>query len=86
MNTKHTYLSDLKTGDEGVITKVLGRGAFRKRITEMGFVKGKKVTVIKSAPLLDPVEYEIMGYKISLRRSEAELQRNTRRRITAGFS
>lgn len=73
MNTKHTYLSDLKTGDEGVITKVLGRGAFRKRITEMGFVKGKKVTVIKSAPLLDPVEYEIMGYKISLRRSEAEL-------------
>jgi len=73
MNTKHTYLSDLKTGDDGVITKVLGRGAFRKRITEMGFVKGKKVTVIKSAPLLDPVEYEIMGYKISLRRSEAEL-------------
>lgn len=73
MDTKHTFLSDLKTGDEGVITKVLGRGAFRKRITEMGFVKGKKVTVIKSAPLLDPVEYEIMGYKISLRRSEAEL-------------
>lgn len=73
MVTKHTYLSDLKTGDEGVITKVLGRGAFRKRITEMGFVKGKKVLVIKSAPLLDPVEYEIMGYKISLRRSEAEL-------------
>jgi ferrous iron transport protein B len=73
MNTRHAYLSDLKTGDEGVITKVLGRGAFRKRITEMGFVKGKKVTVIKSAPLLDPVEYEIMGYKISLRRSEAEL-------------
>lgn len=73
MDTKHTFLSDLKTGDEAVITKVLGRGAFRKRITEMGFVKGKKVTVIKSAPLLDPVEYEIMGYKISLRRSEAEL-------------
>ncbi|MDO9633413.1 MAG: ferrous iron transport protein B [Paludibacter sp.] len=73
MTTDNTYLSDLKTGDEAIITKVLGRGAFRKRITEMGFVKGKKVTVIKSAPLLDPVEYEIMGYKISLRRSEAEL-------------
>lgn len=73
MNTKHSFLSDLKTGDEAIITKVLGRGAFRKRITEMGFVKGKKVTVIKSAPLLDPIEYEIMGYKISLRRSEAEL-------------
>ncbi|MDD2283775.1 MAG: ferrous iron transport protein B [Paludibacter sp.] len=73
MNTRHTCLSDLKTGDEAIITKVLGRGAFRKRITEMGFVKGKKVTVIKSAPLFDPIEYEIMGYKISLRRSEAEL-------------
>ncbi|MPL85361.1 GTPase Der [bioreactor metagenome] len=73
MNTKQSFLSDLKSGDEAIITKVLGRGAFRKRITEMGFVKGKKVTVIKSAPLLDPIEYEIMGYKISLRRSEAEL-------------
>lgn len=73
MNTHNTFLSDLKTGDEAIITKVLGRGAFRKRITEMGFVRGKKVTVIKSAPLLDPVEYEIMGYRISLRRSEAEL-------------
>lgn len=73
MQTKHIYLSELKSGDEAIITKVLGRGAFRKRITEMGFVKGKKVTVIKNAPLLDPIEYEIMGYKISLRRSEAEL-------------
>lgn len=73
MEEKHTFLSDLKTGETAIITKVLGRGAFRKRITEMGFVKGKKVTVIKSAPLLDPIEYEIMGYKVSLRRSEAEL-------------
>lgn len=67
------YLSDLRTGEEAIITKVLGRGAFRKRITEMGFVRGKKVRVIKNAPLLDPVEYEIMGYHVSLRRSEAEL-------------
>lgn len=73
MDTKTTYLSDLKTGEECIITKVLGRGAFRKRITEMGFVRGKNVRVIKSAPLLDPIEYEIMGYRISLRRSEAEL-------------
>ena len=73
MEEQHTYLSDVKTGDTAIITKVLGRGAFRKRITEMGFVKGKEVTVIKSAPLLDPIEYEIMGYKVSLRRSEAEL-------------
>ncbi|MBN1462974.1 MAG: ferrous iron transport protein B [Paludibacteraceae bacterium] len=67
------YLSDLKTGESAIITKVLGHGTFRKRITEMGFVKGKKVTVIKNAPLLDPVEYEIMGYNVSLRRSEAQL-------------
>jgi len=70
---KETRLSDLATGEEGVIIKVLGHGAFRKRITEMGFVKGKKVKVIKNAPLQDPVEYEIMDYKVSLRRSEANL-------------
>lgn len=68
---KARHLSDLKTGDEGIITKVMGHGAFRKRITEMGFVKGKKVKVIKNAPLQDPVEYAIMDYKVSLRRSEA---------------
>ncbi|MCE5345710.1 MAG: ferrous iron transport protein B [Bacteroidales bacterium] len=66
-------LSDLGTGEEAVINKVVGHGAFRKRITEMGFIKGKKVTVIKNAPLQDPVEYEIMGYNLSLRRSEASL-------------
>ena len=66
-------LSDLQSGEEGIITKVLGHGAFRKRITEMGFVKGKKVTVIKNAPLQDPVEYSIMNYNVSLRRSEAQL-------------
>ncbi|MGE5499179.1 MAG: FeoB small GTPase domain-containing protein, partial [Syntrophothermus sp.] len=70
---KDYKLSDLKTGEEGIITKVSGHGAFRKRITEMGFVKGKKVKVIKNAPLQDPVEYEIMGYQVSLRRSEARL-------------
>ena len=70
---KNRPLSDLQTGEEGIITKVLGHGAFRKRITEMGFVKGKKVTVIKNAPLLDPVEYSIMNYNVSLRRSEAQL-------------
>jgi ferrous iron transport protein B len=66
-------LSQLKDNEEAIITKVRGRGAFRKRITEMGFVKGKKVRVIKNAPLKDPVEYSIMGYDISLRRSEAAL-------------
>lgn len=66
-------LSLLQDNEIGYITKVRGRGAFRKRITEMGFVKGKKVIVVKNAPLRDPVEYSIMGYEVSLRRSEASL-------------
>lgn len=66
-------LAELKTGEKGIITKVRGRGAFRKRIIEMGFVVGKQVIVIKNAPLKDPVEYNIMGYEVSLRRSEADL-------------
>lgn len=70
---KSTRLADLTTGSRGVIVHVLGQGAFRKRISEMGFVKGQMVKVIKNAPMKDPVEYEIMGYKVSLRRSEADL-------------
>ena len=66
-------LSDLNEGDSGIITKVKGRGAFRRRVTEMGFISGKKVSVIKAAPLQDPVEYNILGSHISLRRSEAGL-------------
>jgi ferrous iron transport protein B len=66
-------LADLKTGEKGVIIKVKGRGAFRKRIIEMGFVVGKQVIVIKNAPLKDPIEYNILGYEVSLRRSEASL-------------
>ncbi len=66
-------LAELQNNQSGIITKVKGRGAFRKRITEMGFIKGKTVKVIKNAPLRDPVEYSIMGYDISLRRSEAAL-------------
>lgn len=66
-------LSQLTDTQKGIIIKVRGHGAFRKRITEMGFIKGKEVTVIKNAPLKDPVEYQIMGYDVSLRRSEAAL-------------
>ena len=64
-------LSELKTGERAVIVKVYGHGSFRKRIVEMGFVKGNKVKVILNAPLKDPIEYEIIGYRISLRRHEA---------------
>ncbi|MCI1647991.1 MAG: ferrous iron transport protein B [Bacteroides sp.] len=66
-------LSDLKTGEKGVIVKVYGHGGFRKRIVEMGFIKGKTVEVILNAPLKDPVKYNVMGYEISLRRQEAEM-------------
>lgn len=65
-------LSDLNNGEQGVIVKVNGHGSFRKRLIEMGFIAGKKVTVVLNAPLKDPIEYEILGYKLSLRRSEAE--------------
>ena len=66
-------LSELKTGEKGVIVKVLGHGGFRKRIVEMGFIKGKTVEVILNAPLRDPVKYQIMGYEISLRHQEADM-------------
>ncbi|MBW6497464.1 MAG: ferrous iron transport protein B [Bacteroidales bacterium] len=66
-------LCDLKNGERGIILKVKGRGAFRKRIIEMGFVVGKTVEVVKKAPLRDPIEYSIMGYNVSLRNSEAQL-------------
>lgn len=66
-------LSDLKSGESAVIIKVLGHGAFRKRVMEMGFVKGRVITSILSAPLKDPVKYRLMGYEVSLRRSEASM-------------
>ncbi len=66
-------LSELQAQESGIILKVRGQGAFRKRVTEMGFIKGQPVTVIRNAPLQDPVEYSVMGYNVSLRRSEASL-------------
>ena len=66
-------LSELKTGETGVIVRVMGHGGFRKRIVEMGFIKGKSVEVVLNAPLHDPVKYKIMDYEVSLRRAEAEL-------------
>ena len=66
-------LSELKTGESATIVKVMGHGGFRRRIMEMGFVRGQRVEVILNAPLKDPIEYKIMGYDISLRRSEADM-------------
>lgn len=66
-------LSELKTGDKATILKVRGHGGFRKRIVEMGFIKGETVKVLQNAPLQDPVKYQVMGYEVSLRRQEAEM-------------
>lgn len=66
-------LSQLKPGEKGIIIKIHGHGAFRKRVMEMGFVRGREVTMILNAPLQDPVKFSLMGYEVSLRRAEAEL-------------
>ena len=66
-------LSELKTGETGVIVHVHGHGGFRKRIVEMGFIKGETIKVLLNAPLRDPVKYKVMDYEVSLRRAEAEL-------------
>lgn len=64
-------LEQIETGDQCVIIKVHGHGEFRHRIIELGFVRGQNVRVIKNAPMKDPVEYQVMDSRISLRRSEA---------------
>ena len=66
-------LSELKTGEKGIIVKVQGHGGFRKRIIEMGFIRGKEVEVLLNAPLQAPVKYKLMGYEVSLRHQEAEM-------------
>lgn len=71
--TKTKTLNELREGEAGVIVKVHGQSEFRKRILEMGFVAGSKITVVKKAPLHDPIEYELMGYHVSLRRKESKL-------------
>ena len=65
-------LSELQTGERGVVVRVAGHGAFRKRIIEMGFIKGVTVEAILNAPLNDPIKYRIMNFEVSLRRSDAE--------------
>ncbi|MBE0664130.1 MAG: ferrous iron transport protein B [Bacteroidales bacterium] len=66
-------LLQLEVGEKAIITKVKGRGAFRKRIIEMGFIAGKEIVAVQRAPMKDPVEYNVMGYNVSLRNSEAAL-------------
>lgn len=66
-------LSDLATGQQAKVVKILGHGAFRKRLIEMGFIKGREVNVLLHAPLRDPIKYRILDYEVSLRRAEAAL-------------
>ena len=75
-NSKNNTLTARLLDNEPVgmtvqVVRVMGDGAFRQRLLEMGFVRGAQVTVLKNAPLQDPVEYMIMGSHISLRHSEA---------------
>lgn len=71
-NASKMRLSELQTGATGIIAKVNGHGSFRKRLIEMGFIAGKQVTSVMNAPLKEPIEYEILGYRLSLRREEAD--------------
>ena len=64
-------LSELKIGESGVIKRLYGDAQFRRRLEEMGFIKGKRISVVLAAPLEDPIKYKIMGYEVSLRRAEA---------------
>ena len=73
-----TTLYDLAEGEAGIIVKVKGRGQFRQRLMEMGFIAGREITVVKKAPLRDPIEYRIIGYHVSLRSSESQLIEVTR--------
>ncbi len=64
-------LKDLKPGQEGVVASIGEKGPVRKRIMDMGVTPGALIKVIKVAPLGDPIEVNIRGYELSLRKSEA---------------
>ncbi|MHA1770521.1 MAG: FeoA family protein [Candidatus Thorarchaeota archaeon] len=68
-----TKLSDLVPGQKGIITRIVGSGATLRRMLEMGVVKGTKITVVRRAPLGDPIEFLLKGYNLSLRKEEAEM-------------
>lgn len=65
-------LSDLKPGEAGTVQKVEGDKVVRRRMLDMGLVNGVEVLVKRVAPLGDPIEFEVRGYSLSLRKSEAQ--------------
>ena len=66
-------LSELRNGETAVIVRLSGHGGFRKRIMEMGFIRGEKVKSVLDSPMHDPVKYHVMGYDVLLRRNEAAM-------------
>ncbi|RLE99496.1 MAG: ferrous iron transport protein A [Thermoprotei archaeon] len=64
-------LSELSVGERGVIVNIVGKGALIRRLLDMGIVRGVEVRVVRKAPLGDPIEFEIKGYYLSLRKDEA---------------
>lgn len=64
-------LRDLKPGEEGVVARIGDRGPMRRRIMDMGVTPGVLIKVVKVAPLGDPIEINLRGYELSLRKDEA---------------
>jgi len=65
-------LNEFAIGEHGVILRVMGEGRVRRRLFDMGVTPGADVTLVKVAPLGDPIEVQIRGYSLTLRKSEAE--------------
>lgn len=66
-----TLLADLPVGARGRVSSILGADELSTRLMEMGLIPGVEVAVVGTAPLGDPVELELRGYRLSVRRSEA---------------
>ena len=64
-------LRDLKIGESGIITSVGGNGSLRRHFLDMGLIPGAKITLIKYAPMGDPIEFEVHGYELTLRVADA---------------
>jgi len=68
-----TQLDRLTAGQSGTVTSVLGSGAIRRRLLEMGLTPGIRVELLRRAPLGDPIELRVRGYLLSLRADQAAL-------------
>lgn len=66
-------LKDVRVGESATVIKLLGEGALKRRIMDMGVTRGTEVFVRKVAPLGDPIELTVRGYELSIRKSDAEL-------------